>query len=205
MMQVLSLFDLRGRKALVTGASRGLGQAIAEALASAGADVAITARKSDDLSETASRIAAHDRASATLSLDVRDVAACGAAVAQASKALGGLDILVNNAGYEEIRPSLDVDEALWDRIVATNLKGAFFCAQAAARQMTDSGKGNDHQSVLADLLCRCANRRSLRFFQIRPHGHDPCSGDRMGAFRHPRQWHCAGLFPHCHDRCVLRE
>lgn len=141
MMQVLSLFDLSGSKALVTGASRGLGQAIAEALASAGADVAITARKSDDLSETASRIAAHGRTSATLSLDVRDVAACGAAVAQAKDALGGLDILVNNAGYEEIRPSLDVDEALWDRIVATNLKGAFFCAQAAARHMTESGKG----------------------------------------------------------------
>src|SRR5690606_34978586 len=104
MMQVLSLFDLSGCKALVTGASRGLGQAIAEALASAGADVAITARKSDDLSETASRIAGLGRTCVALSLDVRDVAACGAAVAQAAEALGGLDILVNNAGYEEIRP-----------------------------------------------------------------------------------------------------
>ena len=141
MIQVLSLFDLSGRKALVTGASRGLGQAIAEALASAGADVAITARKSDDLAKTASRITAHGRICAPLSLDVRDVAACGAAISQAADALGGLDILVNNAGYEEICPSLDVDEALWDRIVSTNLKGAFFCAQAAARQMTQSGKG----------------------------------------------------------------
>ncbi len=72
---------------------------------------------------------------------MRDVAACASAVAQAAETLGGLDILVNNAGYEEIRPSLDVDEALWDRIVSTNLKGAFFCAQAAARQMMENGKG----------------------------------------------------------------
>ncbi len=141
MMQVLSLFDLSGRKALVTGASRGLGQAIAEALASAGVDVAITARKSDDLTETASRIATHGRVCVPLSLDVRDVDACAGVTAQAAAQLGGLDILVNNAGYEEIRPSLDVDEALWDRIVSTNLKGAFFCAQAAARHMTDAKSG----------------------------------------------------------------
>jgi len=141
MMQVLSLFDLSGRKALVTGASRGLGQAIAEALASAGADVAITARKSDDLTETASRIAALGRVCVPLSLDVRDVDACADVTARAAAELGGLDVLVNNAGYEEIRPSLDVDEALWDRIVSTNLKGAFFCAQAAARHMTDAKSG----------------------------------------------------------------
>ncbi|TMV02122.1 SDR family NAD(P)-dependent oxidoreductase [Brucella haematophila] len=140
-MQVLSLFDLSGRKALVTGASRGLGQAIAEALASAGADVAITARKSDDLTETASRIAAHGRVCVPLALDVRDVDACARVTGQAAAQLGGLDILVNNAGYEEIRPSLDIDEALWDRIVSTNLKGAFFCAQAAARHMTDAKSG----------------------------------------------------------------
>jgi len=54
--------------------------------------------------------------------------------------LGGLDILVNNAGVEEVRPSLAVDEALWDRIVDTNLKGAFFCAQAAAQRMADDGR-----------------------------------------------------------------
>ncbi len=141
MMQVLSLFDLSGRKALVTGASRGLGQAIAEALASAGADVAITARKSDDLTETASLIAALGRACVPLSLDVQDVEACANVTAEAAAKLGGLDILVNNAGYEEIRPSLDVDEELWDRIVSTNLKGAFFCAQAAARHMTDTKSG----------------------------------------------------------------
>jgi NAD(P)-dependent dehydrogenase (short-subunit alcohol dehydrogenase family) len=68
-------------------------------------------------------------------MDVRDTAAVELGVGKAREALGGLDILVNNAGVEEVRESLAVDEALWDRIVDTNLKGAFFCAQAAARIM----------------------------------------------------------------------
>jgi NAD(P)-dependent dehydrogenase (short-subunit alcohol dehydrogenase family) len=72
---------------------------------------------------------------------VRDVQACGEVVAAAADAMGDLDILVNNAGYEEIRPSLDVDEALWERIVSTNLKGAFFCAQAAGRVMAKAERG----------------------------------------------------------------
>jgi len=72
-----------------------------------------------------------------LVLDVTDVAACREQMAAAAGGLGGLDILVNNAGTEEVCASLDVDEALWDRILDTNLKGAFFCAQGAARQMLD--------------------------------------------------------------------
>ena len=71
----------------------------------------------------------------------RGAADCERGVAEAAAALGGLDILVNNAGVEEVAPSLDVDEALWDRILDTNLKGAFFCAQAAARAMLAGGTG----------------------------------------------------------------
>ncbi len=136
-----TLFDLTGRKALVTGASRGIGQAIAEALAAAGADVAISARQVESLDETAQRVARSGRKCVPVALDVTAVEQVGPAVEAAAKLLGGLDILVNNAGYEEVKPSLDVDEALWDRIVSTNLKGAFFCAQAAARLMTAAGSG----------------------------------------------------------------
>jgi NAD(P)-dependent dehydrogenase (short-subunit alcohol dehydrogenase family) len=140
-VNIPALFDLSGRKALVTGASRGIGQAISEALASAGADVAVTARDHGSLSETIRRIESHGRAGHALVLDVRDIEACGKVIADAADALGGLDILVNNAGHEEIRPSLDVDEMQWDKIVDTNLKGAFFCAQAAVRCMVELGRG----------------------------------------------------------------
>jgi NAD(P)-dependent dehydrogenase (short-subunit alcohol dehydrogenase family) len=72
-------------------------------------------------------------------MDVSVVGQCAGGVADAVRGLGGLDLLVNNAGVEEVRPSLDVTEDLWDRIVDTNLKGAFFTAQAAARAMAGGG------------------------------------------------------------------
>ncbi len=133
-----TLFDLTGRKAVVTGASRGLGQAIALALAGAGADVAVTARKKGSLDESCAAIRALGRKAVAIELDVTDTPACAKAINDAADQLGGLDILVNNAGYEEVRPSVDVDEALWDRIINTNLRGAFFCAQTAGRHMLAS-------------------------------------------------------------------
>lgn len=139
-MSPLALFSLEGRKALVTGASRGIGQALAAALAGAGADVAVTARDAASLEETVAAIDALGRKAVPLAQDVRDVAGSRVAVARAADQLGGLDILVNNAGYEEVTPSLDIEEAVWDRVVDTNLKGAFFMAQAAARQM-QAGRG----------------------------------------------------------------
>ncbi len=136
----LSSFSLAGKRALVTGGSRGIGQAIALGLARAGADVAVAARSTTSLHETVGQIAAAGRRSAAIAMDVARPEACAAGVAEAAIALGGLDILVNNAGVEEVRPSLDVDEALWDRILDTNLKGAFFCAQAAAKAMRNTGR-----------------------------------------------------------------
>ena len=138
-MADLSLFDLTGQRALVTGASRGIGQQLAIALARAGADVAITARDTAGLAACAGEITRLGRKAVPLALDLREVPAIGAAVDLAAEKLGGLSILVNNAGVEEVKPSLEVTEAIWDKILDTNLKGAFFCAQAAAKRMAGGG------------------------------------------------------------------
>ncbi|MFT3988076.1 SDR family NAD(P)-dependent oxidoreductase [Aestuariivirga sp.] len=140
-MADLSLFDLTGKTAVVTGASRGIGRALAEALAKAGADVAVTARDQASLAETSAAISALGRRAVPLALDVTDVDLIRLRMNDAKAALGRIDILINNAGMEQVRPSLDVDEALWDMILDTNLKGAFFAAQAAASHMKETGGG----------------------------------------------------------------
>jgi NAD(P)-dependent dehydrogenase (short-subunit alcohol dehydrogenase family) len=129
------IFSLAGKRALVTGASRGIGRAIAEGLAHAGADVAIAARSASALMETADAIRGWGRRAFPVAMDVAQVASCREGVAAAVAELGGLDILVNNAGVEQVSASLDIEEALWNRIIDTNLRGAFFVAQAAARIM----------------------------------------------------------------------
>ncbi len=134
-------FDLAGRKALVTGASRGIGEAIALGLARFGADVAVTARDVARLAEVSAAIEGMGRRAVPIAMDAREVAGVRNGVAEAAAALEGLDLLVNNAGMEEVAPSLEVEEALWDRILETNLKGAFFTAQAAARVMAEAKSG----------------------------------------------------------------
>ncbi|MDQ0467872.1 SDR family NAD(P)-dependent oxidoreductase [Labrys wisconsinensis] len=141
MQRGLARFSLAGRRALVTGASRGIGQALALGLAEAGAAVAVAARSREGLADTLALFGEAGHAALPVAMDVAVAADCARGVAEAAAGLGGLDILVNNAGVEEVRPSLEVDEVLWDRILDTNLKGAFFCAQAAARTMTGAGHG----------------------------------------------------------------
>ena len=133
------IFDLNGKTALVTGGSRGLGQAMAVGLAEAGAHVAITSRKMASLEETGQLISDVGGRFTPIKLDVRDVTAIGMKIDNLAQELGSLDILINNAGYEEVSPSLDVDEALWDRISDTNLKGSFFCCKHAAKHMMGRG------------------------------------------------------------------
>ncbi len=135
----LPAFRLDGRVALVSGASRGIGRALALGLAQAGADVALAARSKAALDEVAGEIAALGRRALALELDVAQVAELPAAVGEVVQALGRLDILVNNAGIEQVADSLAVDEALWERIQGTNLKAAFFLSQAAARAMGKRG------------------------------------------------------------------
>ncbi len=132
-------FDIRGKVAVVTGASRGIGRAIAEGFAGAGATVVLTGREESTLADVGKEIARTGGRASHIVLDVASAGAIDKAFASVAGRHGGIDILVNNAGMEEVRPSLEVDEALWDRILDTNLKGAFFAAQAAAKRMTGGG------------------------------------------------------------------
>lgn len=135
-------FDLTGKIALVTGASRGLGRHFATALAQAGADLAITSRTLASLGETARPIAALGRRVFPVALDVRDHDSIQSAVAAVQTHFGRIDILVNNAGCNIRKPALDVAWDDWNTILDTNLRGPFFVAQAVARQMVAAGRGH---------------------------------------------------------------
>ncbi|OLC54752.1 MAG: hypothetical protein AUH85_10835 [Chloroflexi bacterium 13_1_40CM_4_68_4] len=130
------MFRLDGKRAFVTGASRGLGRAIAAALAERGARVAI-----GELPErlTEAEAAARELGGVAVSLDVRQVASAQTAIARVVDTLGGLDILVNNAGVNRPQPALEVTEEAWDAVLDTDLKGVFFTAQAAGRHMRERG------------------------------------------------------------------
>ena len=131
--------SLEGKVALVTGSSRGIGAALAIGLAQAGANVAVSdvPRQLDEARGVQSQIEGVDRKSATYELDVLNLANIRESVDAVVKDFGRLDILVNNAGIRRRQPALEVTEEDWDAVVDTNLKGACFCAQAAARPMID--------------------------------------------------------------------
>ena len=132
-------FSLHGKTAVITGASRGLGSSVADALAFAGASVALIGRDEPSLQSVHATVSKHGGPVMQVTADLGDIARIPAVFDQVSQKFARLDILINNAGIEEFCASRDVTEPLWDRIVDTNLKAAFFCAQAAARRMTQGG------------------------------------------------------------------
>lgn len=130
-----NLTDLTGKVAIVTGASRGLGQYFGRALARAGADLVITSRTLDSLKDFQAEIEALGRRAVPLALDVRDHASITAMAEAAEAAYGKIDILVNNAGCNVRKPALDITWDDWNLVLETNLRGTFFVAQAVARGM----------------------------------------------------------------------
>lgn len=131
---------LRGRAALVTGAARGIGRAIAARLASAGASVVLADIEPGDAGHRlAQEIEAAGGAAIVVQADVADVAGHAALVERARAAFGGLHILVNNAGLQRREPFLETPVESWDAVLDTNLRGAYFLSQAAARAMGDRG------------------------------------------------------------------
>jgi len=129
----MSSFDLSGRVALVTGANTGIGQAIAVALAQAGADVAAVGRTPAE--ETQARVQALGRRCELIGADLSSIEPVKQVVDTVLETLGGLDILINNAGIIRRADAVDFTEADWDAVIDTNLKSTFFLCQAAGRTM----------------------------------------------------------------------
>src|SRR3954469_7344938 len=134
-----ALFDLSGTAAIVTGANTGIGQAIALALAAAGADVALAGRSRAD--ETADHGRAPARRAALMEAALGSTEPVQRIVNESLAAFGRLDILVNNAGIIRRADAVEHSEADWDAVVDTNLKSLFFLCQAAGRQMIGHGRG----------------------------------------------------------------
>ncbi len=139
-MKAAELFNLKGRVALVTGASSGLGLRFVQVLAANGAAVALVARRADRLKDAKAKIEQAGGQAVTIEADVRDRLQMKRAFDQAEAALGTVTILVNNAGVAHSTRATDLTEDEWRRIVGTNLDAVFFWAQEGANRMLKAGK-----------------------------------------------------------------
>jgi len=141
-MSIYDIFSIKGRKALVTGAGRGIGKVLALTLAEAGCDVALMGLSEENLVATASEVKAFGVKALVTPGDVARKEDVDAAFSEAEKTFGGLDICVNNAGISMQVPAENMAEADWQRIIDVNMKGVFLCSQAAARLMIPRKSGS---------------------------------------------------------------
>lgn len=141
MSGVLDSFALDGRVALVTGANRGIGRALAQALGEAGATVAVTARAQSDADAAAAELTQLGIRAIGIALDVTDVSSVDTAISRVIQELGSLDILVNNAGISIGGAAFDVADDVWREVMSTNLDGVWNCSRAAGRHMAARGGG----------------------------------------------------------------
>ena len=132
---------LDGKSALVVGASRGLGRAMALSLAEAGANVAVAARTPDALDAVAAEIRAHNVSAVAFQVDVTDSVSVDRMIGQMREHFGRLDILVNSAGVAWTGRLVETDDETWKRIIDTNLTGTFYCCRAAVRVMIEQNWG----------------------------------------------------------------
>jgi NAD(P)-dependent dehydrogenase (short-subunit alcohol dehydrogenase family) len=154
------LFSLDGQTALITGASGGLGRHFAGVLARAGAGVVLAARRADLLAEAVSELAAQGHRATAVVMDVTDAESVGAAFAKAEAACGPISILVNNSGVAVSASSLDLEEEAWDRVLDTNLKGAWLVSRAFARSARAAGREGAIVNVASILGFRVAGHVS---------------------------------------------
>src|SRR6201995_1692241 len=148
-LSIMDRFRLDGKVAIVTGASSGFGVAFAHALAQAGADVALCARRIERLQDTKSMVAGIGRRAIAVATDVSDPAACQAFVDEAVRQLGRVDVLINNAGVGAAVPALRESPEEFQAVLAVNLSGAYWMGEAAARAMTAGGPIVNLSSIAA--------------------------------------------------------
>jgi 2-deoxy-D-gluconate 3-dehydrogenase len=137
----MSLFDLKGRVALVTGGNGGIGLGMAEGMAAAGADVVIAARNAEKSKAAAAALGRHGVRTAVVGVNVADEASCRAMVSEVVTRMGRLDILVNNAGINIRKRPETYTAAEWREVLSINLDGAFYCSHAAYEPMKKAGGG----------------------------------------------------------------
>lgn len=135
------LFDLTGRIALVTGSSKGIGFAIAEGLAGAGAEIVLNARNGKELDEARTHLAAAGHKAHAMAFDVTDQPAVARSIERIEREIGPIDILFNNAGIQRRGPLVDVKAETWREVMATDLDSVFFVGQAVARHMLPRRRG----------------------------------------------------------------
>jgi gluconate 5-dehydrogenase len=135
------LFDLTGKRALVTGSSQGIGLAIAQGLAEHGAEVVLNGRDGDKLNAAAARLKARGHKVSVAGFDVTVADLVKEGVAAIEKSAGAIDILVNNAGMQFRSPLEDFPAEKWEQLLATNISSVFYVGQAVARHMIPRGKG----------------------------------------------------------------
>ena len=154
--------DLSGRVALVTGASSGLGAQFARTLAGAGAAVVLASRRVDKLQDLRAQIEAQGGAAHVVALDVTDNASVAAAVAHAETEVGPIDILVNNSGVSTTQRIQDVTEADYDFVFDTNVRGAFFVAQAVGKRMLARARGAAPGTYVGGRIINIASMAGLK-------------------------------------------
>ena len=132
MPQALS-FDLKGRAVAITGAGRGIGKSIADACASAGADVFLGSRHPDECESVAAQCREHGVQAGVAALDVRDMQSIRAFIDAALAQFGRIDVLVNNVGLTIVKPAVELTEAEFDEVSAVNFKAPFFASTLAAK------------------------------------------------------------------------
>ena len=150
------LFEVRGRTALITGASGGLGRHFASTLARHGARVLLAARRTEHLAEVESSIRSEGGEAQWVHLDVTESASVAGAFDAAEAAFGTVTILVNNAGVAIAKPALALEVSQWDQVVDTNLKGAWLVATEAARRMVAAGRGGSIINIASIVGLRVA-------------------------------------------------